>query len=188
MDFYKIAKREIFFSQLEIHDWQFKVMLLKTTINYQYRFGTGTVETLNILYKEGGIPRFYRGLGFALIQGPWSRFGDAAANTGALAFMDSFDSTKNLNPGIKTLLASFCAASFRMISTPIDTCKTIMQVEGREGLTKLGTKFKNAGGVPKGLPVLWYGAVGSATATFVGHYPWFATYNILQSMVPKSTG
>jgi len=162
------------------------LMWMRTTVNYQYRFGTGTFESMKILFKEGGIPRFYRGIGFALVQGPWSRFGDTAANTGALALMDSFDSTKDISSGYKTFAASVCAASFRCISTPLDTCKTMMQVEGKTGLQKLKTKFKGAGGFPRGVPVLWYGALGSAGATFVGHYPWFATYNLLQENLPKN--
>lgn len=164
------------------------MMWLRTTINYQYRYGTGTFTALKTLYADGGVLRFYRGLGFALVQGPWSRFGDAAANTGALELLNSFEATKDKAEWQKTLVASVCAASFRVISTPIDTCKTIMQVEGRQGLTKLGSKFRAAGGVPKGLPVLWYGAMGSATATFVGHYPWFATYNMMQLYLPQSFG
>lgn len=40
-------------------------------------------EALRHLYKEGGVVRFYRGLGPALLQGPLSRFGDTAANAGA---------------------------------------------------------------------------------------------------------
>jgi len=164
------------------------MMWLRTTINYQYRYGTGTFTALKTLYADGGVLRFYRGLGFALVQGPWSRFGDAAANTGALELLNSFEETKDKAEWQKTLVASVCAASFRVISTPIDTCKTIMQVEGRQGLTKLGAKFRAAGGVPKGLPVLWYGSLGSATATFVGHYPWFATYNMMQLYLPKSFG
>ena len=59
----------------------------------------------------------------------------------------------------------------------------MMQVEGKTGLQKLKTKFKGAGGFPRGVPVLWYGALGSAGATFVGHYPWFATYNLLQARI-----
>ena len=43
----------------------------------------GTKEALKHLYKEGGVVRFYRGLGPALLQGPLSRFGDTAANAGA---------------------------------------------------------------------------------------------------------
>merc|ERR1712054_259351 len=78
------------------------------------------------------------------------------------------------------------AAGFRCFSTPIDTCKTIMQVEGKGGLAKLQGKFNAAGGFPRGVPVLWYGSLGSATATFVGHYPWFATYNVLQANLPNA--
>lgn len=44
------------------------LMWLRTTINYQYRYGTGTKEALRTLYREGGVLRFYRGLGPALLQ------------------------------------------------------------------------------------------------------------------------
>lgn len=57
-----------------------KTLLLPTPL--QYRYGTTTTQALRTLYKEGGIPRFYRGLLPALVQGPLSRFGDTAANTG----------------------------------------------------------------------------------------------------------
>ena len=57
------------------------------------------MDAFRALYKDGGavnqhptencslrvyigIPRFYRGLVPALLQGPLSRFGDTAANTG----------------------------------------------------------------------------------------------------------
>lgn len=51
-------------------------------MNYQYRHGKSTMEAFRYLYNDGGIRRFYRGLGPALVQGPMSRFGDVAANTG----------------------------------------------------------------------------------------------------------
>ena len=41
-----------------------------------------------MLYKDGGVRRFYRGVGPALLQGPLSRFGDTAANVGLI--FDSF--------------------------------------------------------------------------------------------------
>ena len=53
-----------------------------TALALQYRYGTTTSEALRTLYKEGGVVRFYRGLLPALFQGPLSRFGDTAANTG----------------------------------------------------------------------------------------------------------
>lgn len=104
------------------------LMWLRTTVNYQYRYGTGTVEAWKTLYAQGGIRRFYRGVGPALIQGPMSRFGDTAANTGMLALLDSYDSTKTLPIGVKTGSASIAAACFRIILMPVDTCKTILQV------------------------------------------------------------
>jgi len=164
----------------------FALMWMRTTINYQYRYGTSMFTALRTLYADGGILRFYRGVGFALVQGPWSRFGDTAANTGTLELMNAFPATRDMNSSIKTIGASAAAAVFRMASTPIDTCKTIMQVEGRSGLTKLFAKYKSHGGFPAGLPQLWHGAYGTVGATFVGHYPWFATYNALQDYMPKS--
>ena len=47
-------------------------------------------NALKTLYKEGGIKRFYRGLPYAIIQNPMSRFGDTAANTGILAALEAF--------------------------------------------------------------------------------------------------
>jgi hypothetical protein len=49
------------------------LMWMRTIMNYQYRYGTTTKEAFNALYKDGGVLRFYRGIGPALIQGPLSR-------------------------------------------------------------------------------------------------------------------
>ena len=38
------------------------LMWLRTTMNYQFKNGGGTIQTLKTLYKEGGAPRFYRGV------------------------------------------------------------------------------------------------------------------------------
>jgi hypothetical protein len=55
-----------------------------------------------------------------------------------------------------------------------------LQVEGADGLQKLSAKIRTGG-----IGVLWHGAIGAMTATFVGHYPWFFTYNYLQENLPK---
>ena len=89
--------------------------------------GTSFPVALRTLYADGGIPRFYRGVLPALIQGPLSRFGDTAANTGMLTFLDSFESTENLNVGFKTVCASVAAALFRIVLMPVDTVKTTMR-------------------------------------------------------------
>lgn len=48
----------------------------------RFSYGTSMSQALKHLYKDGGVVRFYRGLGPALLQGPLSRFGDTAANAG----------------------------------------------------------------------------------------------------------
>lgn len=57
-----------------------------------------------------------------------------------------------------------------MILTPIDTFKTTMQAQGSRGTALLRRRVKE-----NGIGSLWWGAFATAAATFVGHYPWFAT-------------
>lgn len=155
------------------------LMWLRTTMNYQYRYGGTMTGTLKHLYKEGGVPRFYRGVVPALFQGPLSRFGDTAANAGMLTLLDGFAQTRDMSIALKTGTASIAAGAFRCFIMPIDTVKSIMQVEGREGLTKLRAKLRASGP-----PVLWHGALAAWAATTVGHYPWFLVYNFLSEALP----
>lgn len=158
-------------------------MWLRTTMNYQYRHGTTTRQALRKLYAEGGVRRFYRGLAPALFQGPLSRFGDTAANAGMLALLDHYDSTRSLPVAAKTAAASTAAALWRICLMPIDTLKTTLQVEGARGMTVIASKMRTSGPV-----VLYYGAMGAFAATWVGHFPWFFTYNFLDATlsVPDS--
>ena len=39
--------------------------------------------------------------------------------------------------------------------------------------------------VAKNPTALWHGSLGAMSATFAGHYPWFATYNTLQAKIPQ---
>ncbi len=57
---------------------------------------------------------------------------------------------------------------------PIDAVKTTLQVKGKPGLSILKTKIIN-----HNPSILYHGTIASMSATFVGHYPWFLTYNIL---------
>ncbi|RQM05797.1 hypothetical protein DH86_00002107 [Scytalidium sp. 3C] len=67
-----------------------------------------------------------------------------------------------------------CAAGFRMILTPIDTLKTTLQAQGARGTHLLRQRIK-----ANGIGSLWWGAIATAAATFVGHYPWFATVGVI---------
>mmetsp|Transcript_68012 Transcript_68012/g.133750 ORF Transcript_68012/g.133750 Transcript_68012/m.133750 type:complete len:284 (-) Transcript_68012:173-1024(-) len=151
------------------------LMWMRTIMNYQYRYGGSLGEVTRKLYADGGIPRFYRGLAPGLIQAPVSRFGDTAANDGALAALEH----TSLPTAVKTMCASACAAGFRVFLMPIDAWKTTKQVEGADGLKKLIEKTK------KHPTALWQGAVGAMTATWVGHYPWFYTNNQLREVMPQ---
>jgi hypothetical protein len=109
-----------------------------------------------------------------MIQAPVSRFGDTAANDGALAALEHTE----LPTAAKTMAASACAAGFRIFLMPVDAWKTTKQVEGADGLKRLIEKTK------KHPTALWQGAVGAMTATWVGHYPWFYTNNQLRESLP----
>lgn len=156
------------------------LMWLRTAINYQYRYGVTTTQAFKNLYKDGGILRFYRGFIPALLQAPLSRFGDTAMNTGVIFYLDQYNSTKDLPVPIKTFLSSTAAGIWRINLMPIDTCKTILQVEGKKGLNILINKIRQ-----NGISVLYNGGLASCFATMIGHFPWFFTYNTLNEQIPQ---
>ncbi|KAG8735911.1 hypothetical protein FRC10_010011 [Ceratobasidium sp. 414] len=173
------------------------LMPLRTIMNYQYRFGTSFTVATRTLYQDGGVRRYYQGVGAALIQGwtriftfekhlitllagPVSRFGDTAANAGILALLQSNSYLSKLPAPVKTIFASACAAAFRILLTPIDTLKTTLQAQGARGTALLRQRIK-----ANGITSLWWGALATAAATFVGHYPWFATYNYLTEIITE---
>ena len=156
-------------------------MWLRTTMNYQYANGGTLTNALSTLYKEGGVPRFYRGVSFAIIQNPLSRFGDTAANTGVMVALGEL--APNMPVATQTAFASLGGATWRIMLTPVDTFKTTLQVQGAAALSLLKDKVK-AGGVG----VLYGGAAANFAANWVGNYPWFVTFNYLQANVPKYDG
>jgi hypothetical protein len=98
---------------------------------------------------------------------------------GVLALLEDLDGARELPVWAKTGLASCAAAGFRILLMPIDACKTVMQVEGKDGLKLLRNKVATSG--PR---VLWAGALGSASATLAGHFPWFLVFNTLNGALP----
>lgn len=101
---------------------------LRTTMNYQYRYGLSLKTALGQLYEEGGIPRFYQGLSVAAIQLPLARFADVAANAFMIAALNSFDSTRDLPLPLKSAVGSITAGAFRILLMPLDAVKTTLQV------------------------------------------------------------
>lgn len=154
------------------------LMWLRTVINFQYRNGGTIAHAFRTLYAEGGVLRFYQGAQYALIQGPLSRFGDTAANEGVKELL----SGTGLSVGVITACASFAAALWRIVLTPVDTLKTILQVSGQTGMTLLWDKVDK-----HGIWVLYDGALGNWGANMVGHYPWFVVNNQLEAIIPQAT-
>jgi hypothetical protein len=98
-------------------------------MNYQYKNGGTLPDSLKELWAEGGLPRFYTGFPFALVQGPLSRFGDTAANAFVLALLVDVD----VDVAVKSIACSSAAAIFRILIMPVDTVKTTFQVKNGKG-------------------------------------------------------
>jgi hypothetical protein len=151
------------------------LMWLRTVINHQSRYGASFAQSMKLLYKEGGIARFYSGLGFALVQAPASRFVATASNDGILALLANLPATRNWGPGITTMFASTFVGVFRLLLMPIDTCKTVLQVDSQEGFRNLMKRVRQGK-----ISVLYAGSIATAVSAIVGHYPWFVSFNYLK--------
>ena len=99
------------------------LMWLRTTMNYQFKNGGTTKQTLKTLYNEGGPLRFYRGVGFALINAPLAGFGDTACNMAALTYLDNTD----YNKATKTFIGSLSAGLWRITIIPLTHLKVIFK-------------------------------------------------------------
>jgi len=140
----------------------FLLMWLRTSMSYQHVKGVTMAVAIRELYADGGIGRFYRGLLPALIMMPLSRFGDIFTNRLAREFQPEW-----LPAAVATMFASSLAAGWRILISPADTIKTMMQVHGASGLSHLRAKVSRSG-----ISALFEGALGASVATWMGHYPW----------------
>ena len=111
-------------------------------MNYQCRYGSTFFQSIQCLYDQGGVPRFYRGLSFALIQAPLARFVATASNDGVETLLSNLPSTQNWGPGRSTVIASIVVGIWRILLMPIDTCKTVLQVDSVDGFRGLMRKVK----------------------------------------------
>ena len=154
------------------------LMWLRTTMNYQFKNGGTFPNTIKTLYSQGGITRFYRGYVPALMVGPLSRFGDTGMNElSKLVFNKYYPEAPIF---LQTSVASAMAGMWRLTTTPIDTWKTSKQVHGKEGLNVIKNKIKIIGPT-----AMYQGAMAASLATFVGHYPWYLTFNYMNEYLPK---
>lgn len=158
-------------------------MWLRAIMNHQYYHGGTLTSTARQLWAEGGIRRFYRGVGWALLCAPATRFGDTFAMTGVSALLGrvpvSSPGSVGYSAGSHTLamtaLAATLASFWRLLITPLDAFKTATQVQGEEARHILMARVERAG-----ITQLWSGAVGNFCSHYFGCYPWWATMNTLE--------
>jgi hypothetical protein len=144
------------------------LMWLKTTNNYQYRYGTNLFESMKYLYRSGGIPRFYRGFIPSLFVASTCRVGDFTA----YYFANSF---KNITPLEKLIGISSVSCATRLLVIPVDTLDVMLQVEGRSGYKILYNKVKTTG-----IRTLYYGGGMWTAMKFADSFIWFGTYDYLE--------
>ena len=149
------------------------LMWMRTVMNHQYRHGGSMVGTLQKLYAEGGVARLYSGVTLTLVHTSLVRFGDTAANAGVDALLSG------VPLALRTAASTATSVAFRVLVSPVDTLKTTAQVEGKAALALLRAKARR-----DGVGVLWHGCNMAALASAVGTYPWFATFNALDSALP----
>ncbi len=150
------------------------LMWLRTAVNYQYKNGGGFRQTFKKIYSEGGVRRFYQGYPIAMIQAPLSRFGDIAA----YSMVSQYSEVNNISLPVQTAMGTVCSSFWRFNLMPIDTCKTMLQVHGNEGLGILREKIKI-----HGVRSLYHGYLGTLGATTMGYYPWFFTFGYLDKNI-----
>ena len=101
------------------------------------------------------------------MQAPLARFVSTAANDGVEVALANWKLTQTWGPGRTTLVAGTVVAFWRMLLMPVDTCKTVLQVDSVEGFRHLMRRVK-AGKIG----VLYQGAVANAMSAWFSHYPW----------------
>lgn len=157
------------------------LMWLRTAVNYQYRYGGSLLTALKELYKQGGIARFYRGLSYAIVLAPITKFGAIAANEGSGVLVASLGLPAVSAEFYATVLGTLLTVVWKVLLMPLETCKTVLQVDGTRGFEKLMAR------VTKGnVWTLWQGSAAAILATTASHYPWFYTYNLLDRSLHKT--
>lgn len=150
-------------------------MWLHTVTCYQHKHGGTLVQVARMLYAEGGIQRFYRGLLPTLLHTPLCRFGGIAATDGAFEALSHL----KLPAAMTAMVASAGAAASRAVLMPLSALSTVQQVGGLEGKKQLLENMR------KRPSSLWSGTSSTITATWLGHWVWCTADKQLRTIIPN---
>lgn len=84
---------------------------------------------------------------------------------------------------VPTAMAALAAGSWRIFLMPIDTAKTVLQVEGNEGYRSLMRRIGRGE-----LSAFYQGSLATAAAAALGHFPWFYVYTLLNEAIRAPAG
>jgi hypothetical protein len=98
-------------------------MWLETILHNQYRHGTSTVSTFNILYHEDGVRRFYRGFTPALVS---KCFGWTKHISPLICAVGLLNEESDVPIVFKALGASAVSHIMDSMFLPVDTFKVCM--------------------------------------------------------------
>ena len=144
------------------------LLWLRTATIYQHKYGGSMINTINNLYKDGGILRFYGGYLPCLL----------VASTCKSSELYGYYSVKNLNLSLnnQSLYITTISNIGRLMVIPFDTLDTFYQLYGSKGYSLLKTKIKN-----NGLGILYNGSpiwlFNHSLSTFI----WFNTFKRLDN-------
>ena len=165
------------------------LMWLRTTLFVQYARGMSFTAALRHIYASGGgglpgLRRFYAGVSYGLLLAPVARFGDTASNAFVLSLFGSSEHRHERDAPmiVKASAAGVLAGTFRGLIMPLDTIKTMVQVEGGvRGRQMLRQKIA-ALGLRK---ALFAGGAGAGVAHAVAFVPWYTVHNLMQQRIPR---
>ena len=144
------------------------LLWLRTVNNYQYRYGSPLIDTFKILYKNGGVLRFYRGYIPSIFVASSCKFGELNAYY--------YSKEINLNSIDRLLLISSVSSIVKLSIVPVDTLDVFLQVEGKQGVNILYNKIQK-----HGIKVLYYGVNPWIINNFIGTFSWFGVHNYLDN-------
>jgi len=156
----------------------FCLMWIRTVMNWQYYHGGNFANTVQNLWADGGLPRFYQGIGIALIQVPLARFGDTFVETTVIAIFGV--PGKHVHGYFAGLIVASVGACWRLFVAPLDTLKINAQVHGSSAGKILTRRLRVSG-----LLELWSGASALFLVNWLASFPWWTVYNTVLEFWPE---
>jgi hypothetical protein len=132
-------------------------------------------KAFQVLYSQGGVPRFYQGFLVAICLAPLSRFGAIVANHLAMHLVSA-----GVPMAVRTLLGAALGVAWRIFILPLDTVKSTMQVEGAGAFSALKRRI-----AAQGFGAMYSGARALGTQTLMSNFPFFLVYNTLDTVKKK---